>query len=53
MLKRFIIILLIPVLPGCYDTELVFEDQYKTVLEAYLYVDKEVKNIRLSNMISF
>jgi len=30
-----------------------FEDQYKPVVEAYLYVNKEVGNVHLSSMISF
>ncbi len=53
MLKRFSILLFISMLTSCYDTELVFEDQYKAVVEAYLYVDKEDNKVKLSNMISF
>lgn len=43
----------IPLLTGCFDSEMVFEDQYEPVVEAYLHVDKEVGNIQLSSMISF
>ncbi len=53
MFKRISILLIIPLLSGCYDTELVFENHYKAVVEAYLYVDKEINNINLSSMISF
>lgn len=53
MFKRLSILFIIPLLSGCYDTELLFENQYKAVVEAYLYVDKEIKNINLSSMISF
>lgn len=53
MLKRFSILFLISFLYGCYDSELVFENQYKVVLEAYLHVDSQVDNITLSSMISF
>ena len=53
MLKRITIFLMISLLAGCYDTELVFEDQYRAVVEAYLYVDKEITNIKISSMISF
>lgn len=43
----------IPLLTGCFESDMVFEDQYAPVVEAYLYVDKEVDNIQLSSMISF
>ncbi|MCK4880838.1 MAG: DUF4249 family protein [Bacteroidales bacterium] len=53
MNKCFILFGLIPLLTGCFDSDMVFEDQYEPVVEAYLYVDKEVGNIQLSSMISF
>lgn len=53
MIKRFSILLLTSMLTSCYDTELVFEDQYKAVVEAYLYVDNEINKVKLTNMISF
>ncbi len=53
MPKRIIIFLLLPLLAGCFDTELVFEDQYKAVVEAYLYVDRDISKINISSMISF
>lgn len=53
MLKRYITLLIFPVLSGCYDTELVFEDQYRAVVEGYLHVDREVSSIKLTSMISF
>ena len=48
-----LIILIIPFLTGCFDTELVFEDQFQPVVEAYIYVDKAITDIHLSSMISF
>lgn len=53
MPKRYLILLIIPFLTGCFETDLVFEDQFEPVLEAYLYLDKDVKNIKLSSMHSF
>lgn len=52
-MKRFYILLLISTLTGCYESELVFGDQYEAVVEAYLYVDKQENKLRLSDMISF
>lgn len=53
MPKPYYILLFIPFLTGCFDSDLVFEDQFEPVLEAYLYVDKDFENIQLSTMISF
>ncbi|MDX2432617.1 MAG: DUF4249 family protein, partial [Bacteroides sp.] len=53
MPKSFYILLFLPFLTGCFKADLVFEDQFEPVVEAYLYVDKEVNNIKLSSMISF
>lgn len=53
MNKCFILLGFIPLLTGCFDSDMVFEDQYEPVVEAYLYVDKDVSNIHLSSMISF
>lgn len=53
MPKPYYLLLLIPFLTGCFESELEFEDQFEPVVEAYLYVDKAVENIKLSNMISF
>lgn len=53
MKRYFILIGFVPLLGGCFDSDLVFEDQYEPVVEAYLYVDKKVDNISLSSMISF
>ena len=50
--KAAISILLLP-LTGCFDTELVFEDQYRVVVEAYLYVGKPTTSFNLTGMISF
>jgi len=44
---------LMPLLSGCFESELVFENQYEPVVEAYLYVGKQVENVGLSSMISF
>ena len=53
MNKCFILLGFIPLLTGCFDSDMVFEDQYEPVVEAYLYVDKEVGNVYLTSMISF
>jgi len=53
MPKPYYLLLLIPFLTGCFESELEFEDQFEPVVEAYLYVDKAVENIKLSSMISF
>lgn len=53
MQKPYYIFLFIPFLTGCFESELEFEDQFEPVVEAYLYVDKAVENIKLSTMISF
>ena len=53
MKRIYSILLLIPFLSGCYESELVFEDQHETVVEAYLYVDRQDTKLKLSNMISF
>ena len=53
-MKKFIILLgLIPLLTACFKADMEFEDQYEPVVEAYLFVNKEVGNINLSSMISF
>ena len=51
--KILSILFAIPLCTGCFNSELVFEEQYQPVLEAYLYVDKKVTDIHLSSMISF
>ncbi len=53
MPKPYYILLFIPMLTACFNSELEFEDQFEPVVEAYLYVDKNVENIKLSTMISF
>jgi len=53
MVKRLVIIMLVVLLNGCYDSTLVFEDQYRVVVEGYLYMDRPVRNIDLTSMISF
>lgn len=53
MYKRLIIFAFIPFMTACFDSELVFEDQYEPVVEAYLYVSKAVDDIYLTSMISF
>ncbi len=54
MIKRItLLFILVFVLKGCFDTSLEFEDQYRTVVEAYIYKDKAINNIKLSSMISF
>ncbi len=51
---RIIILLFLMLMTrACFDTSLEFEDHYKVVVEAYLYKDRDVKNIKLSSMISF
>ena len=53
-MKKFIILLgLIPLLTACFKADMEFEDQYEPVVEAYLFVNKEVGNIKLSSMFSF
>lgn len=53
MKKYFILLGFIPLMTGCFDSEMMFEDQYEPVVEAYLYVNKEVGNVYLTSMISF
>jgi len=53
MKRCFILLGLVPLLSGCFDSDLVFEDMYEPVVEAYLYVDKKVDDVYLSSMISF
>jgi Domain of unknown function (DUF4249) len=53
MSKPYYLLLFIPFLTGCFDSELEFEDQFEPVLEAYLYADKAFENVKLSTMISF
>lgn len=54
MLKRIIIISLAVVsMHGCFNSDLVFEDQFEPVLEAYLFQDRLVENVKLSSMYSF
>jgi len=53
MRKSFYILLFIPFMTSCFESDLEFEDQFEPVLEAYLYVDKEFENVKLSSMISF
>lgn len=53
MKKYMILVGFVPLLSACFNSELEFEDQYEPVLEAYLYVGKEVDNVYLSSMISF
>jgi hypothetical protein len=38
---------------GCYDSKLEFEDQYRIVVEAYLYAGANLTEINLTSMISF
>lgn len=53
-MKKYIILLgLVPFLKACYDSDLEFEDQYEPVVEAYMYVGKEIDDVYLSSMISF
>lgn len=53
MPKALYTLLFIPFITACFSSELEFEDQFEPVVEAYLYVDKEVDKIKLSSMISF
>ena len=53
MINRFSIFLFLSILSSCYESELIFEDQYEAVVEAYLYVDKVDNQVKLTNMISF
>ncbi len=53
-MKKYIILLgLVPLLTGCFKADMEFKDQYEPVVEAYLFVNKEVGNINLSSMFSF
>lgn len=53
-MNKYIVLLgLLPLLTGCFKADMEFEDQYEPVVEAYLYVNKEVGNINLSSMTSF
>jgi len=53
-MKKYILLLsFVPFLQACFDSDLEFEDQYEPVVEAYLYVGKELKDVNLSSMISF
>ncbi|MEA3462669.1 MAG: DUF4249 family protein [Bacteroidota bacterium] len=53
-MKKYIVLLsLVPLLQACFDSDLEFEDQYEPVVEAYLYVGKELNDVNLSSMISF
>lgn len=40
-------------LNACFSSDLEFEDQYEPVVEAYLYMGKELNDVNLSSMISF
>lgn len=53
MPKKYLILIFIPFLSGCFETDLEFEDQFEPVVEAYIYMNKAVDNIRLSSMINF
>lgn len=53
-MKKYLVLLgFVPLLSACFDSDMEFEDQYKPVVEAYLYVNKEVSNVYLTSMISF
>lgn len=51
--KTIVLFLFFGIVQGCYDSSLIFEDQYRVVLEAYIYQGKKVQNVKLSSMISF
>lgn len=53
MIKKILPFILPLVLTGCYVSELVFEDQYRIVVEAYLYAGANQAGISLTSMISF
>jgi len=53
MTKYIFLLSIIPILNACFNSELEFENQYEPVVEAYLYVGKEVDKVYLSSMISF
>ena len=53
MKKYLIILALLPLVSACFDSELEFVEQYEPVVEAYLYVGKDLKDVYLSSMISF
>lgn len=53
MKKYIIIMIIVPLLQACYDASLEFEDQFQPVVEAYLYVGKDLENVYLFSMISF
>lgn len=49
----FIVLLFFVSLSGCFEAELVFEDQFEPVVEAYLFKNQDVTNIKVSSMFSF
>jgi len=54
MKKLVILTLAIPVfLSSCFDTELVFEDQFEPVIQAYLFKNQPVEGVRITSMYSF
>jgi hypothetical protein len=53
-MKKYILFALVLVaLQGCFDSELVFEDQFIPVVEAYIYEGKAIERVKVSSMISF
>ncbi len=53
MSRKSYLLALFLLLAGCYDTKLVFEDQYRIVVQSYLYVGVGESVTVLSSMISF
>jgi hypothetical protein len=52
-MKKLLILALLVLFTGCYQTDLVFEDQYRIVVESYLYVGTLDRSVTLTSMISF
>ncbi len=53
-MKKWLALMIVFTLPGgCFNADLEFEDQYRAVVEAYIYPNQEVDDICLSTMISF
>lgn len=52
-MKKMIILALLVLVKGCYDSDLEFEDQYRIVVESYLYEGNPGSTLTLTSMISF
>ena len=52
-MKKLFLFLILPLIHSCFSSELVFEDQFRVVAEAYLYAGQESSTLKISTMVSF